>query len=694
MRIRLKLGSIIVVAVLIPLVLSVLAINRFGKAGYMRQIGGHYRTIAQELKDTLQQGVDADYRRIIQWIKTGMIPDVLDLRDVSPLDMEGVDRIEREWDRIVTNAEHPLHRQLFGGALTERLNFLQTINPEFSELLVTDRFGRLVGASNPTTDYWQADEAWWQQGHAVPAGSGMAHAVTFDESAGVLAIDLVFPIHAGPDGEELLGVLKVSLHAESLFHGVAPRPWNSEITRDICFPDGEVLTRINAPPGSQRELVASTKALALLVADTTESRVVEIFPGIASLGVAVPICLDPLTRNTGARDATTLYIVVHRDVAAAMAPVSRMVRGLIWSGIVVAAAFAILSYLMASVWVASPLLKLRWTALSITEHIRQSEEGQLDEARASQREAYRNLKDLRRINRGDELSELATDFARMGARVLNFNRELERELTEKTEEINADLLMAREFQEALLPQGYPDMTVLPAGHGYALHFDHIYRPALSVSGDFFDISKESENCVRVFIADVMGHGARSALMTAVLHALIHSVEKRSGAPADLLQRMNREFYAIGSRTEETLFVTAVHMIIDVCEGTICYASAGHPAPLLLDHDTGVVVPLQTAGRQDAAVGLFRDVAYNNHTLPISGNQTVVLYTDGVTEAMNVKGEEFGMAGLVEAITHAHRDNEHGQLPAYILENIETFMNTAPTMDDICLVSVEITRPRG
>ncbi len=158
--------------------------------------------------------------------------------------------------------------------------------------------------------------------------------------------------------------------------------------------------------------------------------------------------------------------------------------------------------------------------------------------------------------------------------------------------------------------------------------------------------------------------------------------------------MNREFYAIGSRTEETLFVTAVHMIIDVCEGTICYASAGHPAPLLLDHDTGVVVPLQTAGRQDAAVGLFRDVAYNNHTLPISGNQTVVLYTDGVTEAMNVKGEEFGMAGLVEAITHAHRDNEHGQLPAYILENIETFMNTAPTMDDICLVSVEITRPRG
>ncbi len=693
MRIRGKLVSIVGVAVLVPLFFSILSIRQFGKAGYQRQQLVLYRTIAQELAGSLNGNIQREYRHVMEWIGAGGVAGCMQAAVVTELDMAAVERIEAKWAAKSVQATREPYRGIYGGELARVLQRFQRSTPHFAEIMVTDRFGRLVGATNPTTDYWQADEAWWQRASRLPAGTGVVQHVAYDASAANLVIDLVFPLFSQSGEPRFLGVLKASLHAEDLVLDAAPRPWNREIVRDICFGDGRLLTRIraegdpvvkNLPPASGFGALRQAKAM---------SGVCELYPEVVSLCVAVPIpfASAAISHDDSACMDGELYVVVHRELAGAMAPLADVVWQLSWLGGVSAVIFAAISYMMGSVWFAAPLLVLRRTALSISAHIQQSERGELVDARLSHKQALEDLRELQAVRSGDELQDLAADFSRMGARVLTFNRELERELTAKTEEINSDLAMAREFQEALLPQSYPEMAPSPNRESYALHFDHIYRPALSVSGDFFDITKVSDHCVRVFIADVMGHGARSALMTAVLHALIHSVEKDASDPGDLLQRMNDEFLAIGSKTAETVFVTAVHMIIDTSRGMIRFACAGHPPPLLVDHASGEIVPLVTSGEQSPAVGLIKDAAYTNEEVPVEGDISLLLYTDGVTEAMNVGREEFGNDRLMATVASAHRDGELEHLPRYILESLETFMDIAPAMDDICLVSIDLTR---
>lgn len=693
MKIHAKLVGFVVVALLIPLFLGIFYIHYFGQFYYQKQKGVLYLTIAEELADTLQDGVQRNFQKVSNWIHFGAIPHLIEAVPVPPVNMEEILRMESSWADLSTN-DAPLHA-ILSCPLSVQLRVFQLINPVFAEILVTDRFGRLIGATNPTTDYWQSDEFWWESAAALSREEGLVHGVVYDESADVLAIDMAFPVFSTDAPHEFLGALKVSLHATHLLQLAAPDPWNKEILRDIFFPDGRLLIRLDggAEPGLSH--IPAPVFQALL--ETTGKWVtVELEPGTPALAavVRIPIVHGLFISPEGPARTRELYVVVHRDLEATMRPVREMLWQLTFYGVVTALIFALLSYLMTQCWFARPLAKLRAATLSIVKHIQQSEQGRYEDAWDSRLAAKEKLTALEAIHTRDELQDLSADFVRMGGRMLDFHRQLEQELTEKTEEIHSDLVMAREFQEALLPQDYPDLVMSCGARLYNLHFSHIYHPALSVSGDFFDIAKVSNYCVRVFIADVMGHGARSALMTAILHTLLHSVKKSPENPAELLQRMNEEFFAIGRKTDETIFVTAVHLVIDTATGVIRYASAGHPPPLSIDHADGAIKLLQPPGRQPPAIGLFRETVYENHEVPIAGDQTVLLYTDGATDAMNSKNEEFGSARLIETVRSAYQDSALTTLPEYILENLNDFMDTVPAVDDICLISANLTRAQN
>jgi HAMP domain-containing protein len=131
-----------------------------------------------------------------------------------------------------------------------------------------------------------------------------------------------------------------------------------------------------------------------------------------------------------------------------------------------------------------------------------------------------DLKTIQGIRTGDEVEALAADLATMASRVLRYQRELESEVEEKTAVIREDLDMAREFQHALLPSVYPDVPAPSIQNPLRLQFSHFYQPAATVGGDFFDLIELDENRAGILIADVMGHGARSALVTAILHTLV------------------------------------------------------------------------------------------------------------------------------------------------------------------------------
>ena len=123
----------------------------------------------------------------------------------------------------------------------------------------------------------------------------------------------------------------------------------------------------------------------------------------------------------------------------------------------------------------------------------------------------------------------------------------------------------------------------------------------------------------------------------------------------------------------------------------CYAAAGHPSPLVVDRASGAITPLIPAGRKTAAAGLFLDSVYTNAELPIDKEQTILLYTDGVTEAQNPQQEEFGEHRFLQAVREGCAPGRQGVLPEYLIETLDNFMDTAPTLDDICLVAIEISK---
>ncbi len=283
----------------------------------------------------------------------------------------------------------------------------------------------------------------------------------------------------------------------------------------------------------------------------------------------------------------------------------------------------------------------------------------------TQMELRRRLRDLRRTS-------LQRDRA-------------EAEKAEKSAEIERDLQFARQFQHSLLPDAnhYPAVPSAPL----RLNFHHIYQPTLSLGGDFFDLITLSGNRAGVFIADVMGHGARSALVTAILRTLFQELALQTEVAGDLLTRLNARFHGIVQGSDQFLFVSACYMILDTERAQVQFASAGHPAPVRADrmrHDVG---PLEDPSCTGAALGLAGDSTYGTCTVPLNVGDTFLLFTDGLVEAPDETGEEFGEERLYEVI-RAHPDVNAGDFTKIVMDALYGWTEGAALPDDLCLVTVE------
>jgi serine phosphatase RsbU (regulator of sigma subunit) len=304
------------------------------------------------------------------------------------------------------------------------------------------------------------------------------------------------------------------------------------------------------------------------------------------------------------------------------------------------------------------------------------------------------LEPLRAIRTRDELEDLAQDISGMAQRVLGYNQQLEFEIAEKTSEISRDLELAREFQEALMPKSFPripsDDTLAP----FSLDFRYLYKPAHSVGGDFFHVVKLDDLRAGVFIADVMGHGARAALVAAILRTLLQNLGAESTEPARFLAALNRHFHAIVRGSGETIFVSAFYMVVDTGAGTVCYASAGHPSPFVASRSDGQVKPLIDRLQGNPALGILTAVTYQQWAFALQGGELFILFTDGVHEACNEAGEEFGLERVRETIQQ--QLDQSADVPAAIVGEVQRFIAPSQPADDICIVAFEVkaTSTRG
>ena len=265
------------------------------------------------------------------------------------------------------------------------------------------------------------------------------------------------------------------------------------------------------------------------------------------------------------------------------------------------------------------------------------------------------------------------------------------EIQAKNLQMEDDLKMAREIQLAILPQQYPTFPRPEDPSGSTLHFAHRYFPTGSVGGDFFTLSALSENQAGVFLCDVAGHGVRSALVTAMIRALVEELKPLALQPGEFLTKLNSELFTLLRHSGTPLLTTAFYLVADGQTGKMLYANAGHPKPLHLRRSAGKVVTLVNAsGKGQPALGFMEKTSYQMSEAQLAPGDLVLLYTDGLVEAQNQK-EEFYDPDMLLAAAQKRLQLPVTELFDEILQEVRDFSATPEFADDVCMVGMELTR---
>lgn len=259
-------------------------------------------------------------------------------------------------------------------------------------------------------------------------------------------------------------------------------------------------------------------------------------------------------------------------------------------------------------------------------------------------------------------------------------------LQQTNQELEEELRMAREIQQALLPRTYPHFC---AGHG-ALHFAHCYRPAAALSGDFFNVQRLSENQAGVLICDVMGHGVRAALIGTLARGLVDQFLPVAADPGEFLAALNRELSETFKRGGINAFATAFYFVVDLAARRIAYANAGHPDALILRRNDGVVDWLRVNGHHKPPLGMLARTEYSSFHAELAAPDSIVLFTDGLFEAENPDGERFGRQRLLDAVSR-RLEVPCEQLLDELVQESQDFAGRENFSDDVCLVGMDVVK---
>ena len=251
------------------------------------------------------------------------------------------------------------------------------------------------------------------------------------------------------------------------------------------------------------------------------------------------------------------------------------------------------------------------------------------------------------------------------ASILDNARLVERE--RQRQRLEQELNIAREIQQALLPRGFRDFPYFAV--------TGLHTPCHAVGGDYFDVFPLSEDRTAIVVADVSGKGLGAALLTTMLQGAFSGMTPGTD-PVQVLNNLNRflcEHSGVGR------YATLFFSILDR-NGQIIFVNAGHPSPLILR--MGKVTELITEG--SFPVGLIPEATFTANTACLLPGDTLVLFSDGVTEAMDPEEQLFGVSRLRETLSGQH-DVPLEELQKKVLKSVETFTRGASQADDITVL---------
>jgi len=273
-----------------------------------------------------------------------------------------------------------------------------------------------------------------------------------------------------------------------------------------------------------------------------------------------------------------------------------------------------------------------------------------------------------------EVTEALTSLAHQAALVIE-NARLYRALQEK-KVFEKELALAHQIQQQLLPKDLPDRDYLDVAS--------INLPCRNVGGDYYDYMLFDDGRTGVVIGDVAGKGIPAALLMSTMQGIFYAQAFSCSGVAQTVEQVNR--YLV-KRSMENSYLTAFYGVVSP-DGTLHYTNAGHNPPILVRRD-GRVERLSEGG---LLLGLFEHSQYQCTTTQLNEGDVLVLFSDGLTEASNEQGQDFGEQQLVDLILRL-RETSARELLDRVMDEIRSFSHRTNQHDDLTLMAVKFVRDR-
>jgi len=268
--------------------------------------------------------------------------------------------------------------------------------------------------------------------------------------------------------------------------------------------------------------------------------------------------------------------------------------------------------------------------------------------------------------------EIITGIAQQAALAIQ-NDLLQKEMVVR-ERLETEVQLARQIQQTFIPESLPqfDEWELAAR----------WKTARQVGGDFYDVFDLPDRRLGLFIADVADKGVPAALFMALTRTLVRAAVTELQSPADAMKRVND---LLIPDTKQGMFVTAVYGVLDMEKNELTYVNAGHNPPLWIKCDGGV----QRLTRTGVALGAAEDVTYSQRVIPLEKDDSILFYTDGLTESFNYDGEFFGEERLMDAI-QANLCSAASELLDMVEKALLNFVQDMPPADDLTMLVLRRT----
>ena len=283
-----------------------------------------------------------------------------------------------------------------------------------------------------------------------------------------------------------------------------------------------------------------------------------------------------------------------------------------------------------------------------------------------------------RIESGDQLGDLANSFNRMSSSIehlLHVQREKQR--------LDDELRIARDIQKSLLPAAPPTVD----GLGIA----DLCEPAREVGGDYYDFFDLGDRKLGIMVADVSGKGTSAALYMAELKGLMLALTRKQLSPRSLLIEANS---MLSAHLDNRSFITMTYVVIDLEARTMTCARAGHTPLIVVSNGVSEVIApsgMVLGLRLPNAAKLFTEVL-EEHTRPLRTGDTIVLYTDGITEAMNDQGDLFSDDGLARVVQGQH-EHDAFEIRERVVREVRAFVGDAEPHDDMTMIVLKVEDQR-